>query len=510
MAILTGITDNYVVPGSYVEIRFGMGPSGGNSGPNPILLIGNKTAAGDATVDTVVYGPSSNGPLLTEQDCISRFGTGSEIHRMYRRVVQINKTTPVYAIAAAESAGTNATLIMNVTVAVSAQGTIRLYVQDEYVDIPTTATDTLTTIAAAAAVAVNNKSFWAVTATSALGVLTLTSKNKGPRNNDLRARWFIVQGTPGYTLDTNVSTSFTSGATSDDWTNALATALPGFYYYNVSPSNATAGNTLTSLMNQVTTQAQPVTGIRQKVITAWVGTQSSGSTVAATLNNPRCEIYWSQSNEWTSGEIAAHAAAAEALFEGRSPSYNMDSFGNQPASQGYWFVPAPSTQTAWPGSAGTNTALNNGLTPVGVNPAGFGTYIVMRATTKHKNGASFDYRSRDSHITTVADAIANDLVAMMETRFRGGKKLAADLPPGALATDPSVIRPNIIRSGILQILNDYDNAGHLKNLATIKSSLQVYVDPTVPTRSDSYLQLQVVNLHHQACVLIDDTSSLTA
>ncbi len=51
---LTGLAANDPVPGFYQEILFGVGPVGGFSGSYSILLIGNRTSAGTATLDTVV------------------------------------------------------------------------------------------------------------------------------------------------------------------------------------------------------------------------------------------------------------------------------------------------------------------------------------------------------------------------------------------------------------------------------------------------------------------------
>src|SRR3954470_390770 len=105
---MTGVSDSYAVPGTLVEIRFGVGPSGGANQERVALIIGNKTSAGTATVDTVVYGPTSQPPMRTETDVIALFGTGSEAHRMYRRFVAVNKSTPVYIIAPTASGGTAA------------------------------------------------------------------------------------------------------------------------------------------------------------------------------------------------------------------------------------------------------------------------------------------------------------------------------------------------------------------------------------------------------------------
>src|SRR4051794_6114172 len=116
--VLAGIAANDPTPNpAYIEVNFAQGASGGDSSEYEILLMGNKTSAGSATVDTVIYGPDSLVSMQTEADVIALFGPGSELHRQWRRVNKINKTTTVRALAVTESAGTaaSATVVLATT-----------------------------------------------------------------------------------------------------------------------------------------------------------------------------------------------------------------------------------------------------------------------------------------------------------------------------------------------------------------------------------------------------------
>src|SRR5688500_8682115 len=106
---LTGLTANDPTPGAYLEINFAQGEAAGSGSPIEVLLMGNMLSTGVATPDTVVYGPDSVVQLQTEQDAINLFGTGSELHRMFRRFTKVNKDTTLRAIAVTESAGSSAT-----------------------------------------------------------------------------------------------------------------------------------------------------------------------------------------------------------------------------------------------------------------------------------------------------------------------------------------------------------------------------------------------------------------
>jgi hypothetical protein len=109
MANLTGLSAGDPLPGNFLEILFAQGATSGFAGTRPILLMGNKTSAGNGTVDTVVYGPDTVTPALTENDVINLTGTGSELHRMWRRAQRIAKTSVgIYFIIVTASGGTAA------------------------------------------------------------------------------------------------------------------------------------------------------------------------------------------------------------------------------------------------------------------------------------------------------------------------------------------------------------------------------------------------------------------
>src|SRR3990172_2442218 len=105
---IPGLSSDDPVPGNYLSIDFAQGEAAGSGSPIEVLLMGNKLSTGTATDDTIVYGPYTIIQLQTEQDAIDLFGTGSELHRMFRRFVKVNHDTTLRAIAVTESAGAQA------------------------------------------------------------------------------------------------------------------------------------------------------------------------------------------------------------------------------------------------------------------------------------------------------------------------------------------------------------------------------------------------------------------
>src|SRR3990167_5879636 len=221
---IPGLSADDPTPGNYLDIAFAQGEAAGSGGPIEVLLMGNLLSTGSATVDTIVYGPDSIVQLVTEQDAWGRGGGGSELHRMFRRFVRVNKTTTLRAIAVTESAGAQATGTFRFVGTATAAGTARLYVHDEVIEVPVANLDTSSDIATDMAAAINKQTHWGVTAaataTGTWGYVTLTARQKGPRGNEIR---YMPGITPkiDLTVPTAIDLPLADGATADSSTTAL-------------------------------------------------------------------------------------------------------------------------------------------------------------------------------------------------------------------------------------------------------------------------------------------------
>lgn len=518
-----GVPVDYPVPGDYLQINFGVGPGGSDQGQYAILIIGNRTTAGSGTVDTAVYGPNSTPSMQNETDVITLSGTGSEFHRMWlrvRKVLDIAATVgvtapPVYGIFPTESVGAAASLNFLLTNTSTGQAVLRFYCEDEFVDVAIGSTAVIATTGAALVAAINNQTRWPITAAFSTPNVVVTAKNLGPRGNEIRVWAQIISGTTAQTVSNNSSTPLSGGTTSDSWTTALATLLPTRYYYIVSPSSDTASTTYDDLVAQVLTQANPITGIRQRVFAGFVGSQASGSTVAANaaINTERAQIYWLQTAELTAGEIAATAAAVHSVFESRDWSHNFREFGlgqiRDVDTSKFWKVPAPQTKANWPTlgvSGSVAAALNGGLTSIGVTTDGR-TYITRAITTRHKNGSNFDYRARDSHIVSVLDRWSDDLVAEIHRRY-GATKIIDDLGPGETVPDEAVVQPSQIKALVFEKIDAVANK-HFKKAAEIKAGVLVERNSVNLNRVGIRIPARVIDLLLQTATEVDDNSTAT-
>jgi phage tail sheath gpL-like len=503
---LTGIGATDPTPNHYIEINFAVGGSAGFQGERPALLIGNKTSAGDATVDTVIYGPQTALPIQTEAEVISRFGVGSELHRMWKRFTAVNRETAVYAIAVTASGGVAATTNIVFTNAATADGTCRIWVQDEFVDVPITSGDAVATIAANARTIINAKTHWALTAGAPTGgSLPVTAKIAGPRGNEIRVQAAIyTSGTIATTVSPTANTALSSGATEDSYTTALTTILSKQFYYIVSASNLHTGQ-LDALLDQVRIQATPTEGNRQRVFAGFTGSSANAITAAthANVNYERCELIWSGNSDWTSAELAANNAALYSLFElGAKPRNNFSNFGQSAKTRSYWFVPAPRDGSA-PTKATIKSLLNNGVTPVGVGATGQ-TYLAKRVTTRSLTGATADYRIRDAHRVTQCDFFADDLYAKLTLQF-DGKDLGNDLAVGQKPTDPDLVTPSIIKAAVLRLIDDYAENSRVKNVATIKADTVVQRSVVNTNRVEIRIPLTIVDILDQTTTSLDQS-----
>lgn len=516
--ILIGLGANYPNPGVYPEIDFAQGPSGPAPGPRNILVLGNKTASGTATAETVVYGPDTQTPCQTENDVISLFGAGSHHHRALLRIAKVMGTKApigIYYLAVAASAGAAATSTITVTGAATTNGNVRVWVVDDFVDTPVNNGDAQNTIATNIAASINTKTRWPVTAAAATNVVTITAKIAGLEGNWIKTQALITPSNITTTVSGTTNSFMAGGTTADNVSNALATILPSRYYYILChDSDATnSGKVLT----QVNNQALPTTNLRQRVFYGSADTLANQITLATGNNAPRGEQESAVGSDLTPLEIAANNMAIYALLEnsgGRpGPSINnYSSFPNQAQFQSLWTIPGT---RSGPAGGWTNvqiqSALNNGITPLMYLGVGGGTtQLVKRVTTRSLNGATQDYRIRDAHKVTICDFFTDDAVALLTLQF-GGKDLLNDPVQGQApqlsgSPVPQATTARLIGDALKGLVDVYANAGQLQNASVIKQSMISQRELSPTTRVSQLVPLQPVDILDQIALLVQQVA----
>jgi phage tail sheath gpL-like len=514
---LQGLALNNATPMYALEIDFAVGQPAGIGSQRPMLLMGNMTTAGTATADTVIYGPDTPIQCQQESDVITLFGAGSELHRMFRRVVKIQQVVSIYFIAVTASSGTAATLTFTLLNVPTGNGNVRVWIDDEYVDTGFLASATLTSITAAIVANCNNKTYWAVTGaqatvTTSNDSVMFTAKIKGPRGNWHRGMallTFSAGGTPNTTITNTTDQPFASGATADSNVTALTTILAKRYYYTVSA--AEDATQFGALAAQMTSSALALAGLRQRAFGGSSDTLSNVQTVATGINNPRCDILWMQTSPIVPSELAAIAASvyAQGEMSGSKPICNYNFYGNGP--QDTWPVIPSRVAANIPTATSITSCLNNGVTPVGVNANGT-TYLVKAITTRSLNGANNDYRIRDHHKVTICDFFGDDLLAKFSAQF-AKKNLSDDPPAGSTNAPPSgdTVTPNRVRDCAFRLITDYGEAPAGSNLLvntaqTKAASVFQREKPANNNRISAQLPLQTIDTLDQIASLLEQVA----
>lgn len=496
---LTGLSSGMPIPGTYIEVQFAAGTAAGDLSAKKVLILASSLAAGTIVQDTEIYGPISG---VDEAEL--KGGSGSPLHRMARAFYAVNKTAQVYLCAPTRSAGTQATFAITIATNATGAGVARILFCEESVEYAFLSGDTPTIIAAGLVGVFNSRTWLPATAANAAGVVTLTAKVAGPEGNALLAVAAITAGI-ATTVTNTTEAAFTGGATSASYTSALATLAAQDFDMIVPGTHAGAGadTALSALVTQVNAQALPVTGIRQKVLAGVALAPSTAVTLAQSINKPRLDIVNYRGASVEPWVVAAVAAAVQANTYLVDPSSNLDGYGK--GANDIFPLAKPRVVSNAFTTTEQTLMLNGGVTPIAVTATGT-PYVVREVTAYSLNGATADYRVRDSHRVMVADWFADTLGARLATA--PWKKICED-PPNDVQPPAAFATPRRVKGLVEQLVSDAADLGYIdpaKKLQTM-AELAVGIDPVVPTRMNIRCPVYSANLFHQSASLIAESSA---
>jgi phage tail sheath gpL-like len=534
---LTGLASNYALPGNYVQINFAQGPASLGSANYSAIIFANILSSGTASTATAsqafVYGPTTTPSLQTEQDAINLFGAGSEAQIVWSAFTNINKVTPLYVapIATASGAAATSTISFTITNAAStnvatavptSSGSVTVFVAENSVSIGFSTTDTATSLATNIVNAINSQVKWAVTASAAAAtwlstvatvVITLTAKTVGYRGNFINFNAVVSQGSNGVASSVTAPTSMSSGSGVDSNAYAIGGVASTRYYYQISADgyNTGAGSetNLKALSTQITTNALPTNGIRER----WFAGSNDSSVANASfcaeaLNDVRGCLVWQQSSDYLPCVLASKVAACVSLLENgfNATSLNFDGVGITANTAGLLSINAPrSGIVATP--TNLNTALNTGVTPIASTNTGTG-YITKLITTYCENVSAsnvFDYRVRDYHKVSTADRFSDDLISVFAASC-SGKTVAPD-PKQNEPPPPNAITPSVLKGMINRLERDYYQSGLLINInSIINGTLVQYNQVTAPNVISALVPLQIISVLDQTQTVVNQIS----
>lgn len=489
MALNTVIPLDDRVPGFYFRALFAQGPRSAGANARALVLFGNKRSGASMLTD-IEY------PCASESDAETIAGTGSELALMARAAFLAYPGATVKLMAMTESAGASASGTITFTASTPSAGTVGVSCIGEEILVPVATTDTATTIATAVAAAINQKPKWPVTATSALGVVTITCKNTGPRGNHIQFRARVVEGT-GTTAAVSGSGFLTGGTTSDNPQNCLDAQLPVYRTYLVCPYQDSTNINL--FRAHVDAAEEPEADNRKLVVAASVDTPGNAQTVATAVNFPRVQLAHMEKSDWTPAMLASAVAAHRARYESLDPAHNFD-MSVVPG------IPPHYSPSDFPTRTELKSMLNNGVTPL--STAGAGQVVVVTSCTTKSQDANGrpDPRVYDTHKVVVTDYACAVLQQAFADEF-GGFKLSAD--PAEDELPPSkVFVPRMGEDLIGEILTAMEGDGGgrfgvfggLLDIGSVERNrerMQVALNSMAVGRFDAFVPLDPVELLHQ-------------
>jgi phage tail sheath gpL-like len=179
---------DWYVPGAYIEIDHTKAVRGLPQISHKMLAIGQRLSTGIIPAGQAVR-------ITRKEDGINYFGRGSMLAQQIEAALKVNPYTEFWAIAADDNpAGVAASGTITIAGTPTESGTFNLRIGFRSLAVGITAAQTPTQIATAIAAKINADLDGAVLATSALGIVTVTSRHKGTEGNSIDISINYYQG----------------------------------------------------------------------------------------------------------------------------------------------------------------------------------------------------------------------------------------------------------------------------------------------------------------------------
>lgn len=435
------------------------------------LIIGQITATGTAV---------PNIPIISQgvADAKTQGGQGSILAQMTYTYRQNDTFGELWYLPLADDgSAVAATGTITFTVANTAIGVLSLYVGGILVSVTLAANQTVTQIAAAVAAGINATNDLAVTATAALGVVTVTAKNKGLAANDIDIRTNYL-GTPGGQVNPTALaytiTQMTGGLVNPSLTTGLANLMDLPFDFIAMPYTDTVSlNALQSFLSDTTGRWSWSSQIYGGLFFAYRGTFSALGTFGVTRNDQHAScmgFYDSPTPNW---KWAAAIAAQTAISVRADPGVPLQTLILQD-------VLAPPIASRFP-LGSRNTLLYDGIATFTVNSSNQ-VQIENLITTYQLNS----FGQPDNSYLEIEDMYLLMYILRRQQSVFTSKyartKLAANgtrFAPGS-----NIVTPNIIAADLIADYQAMEYQGYVQNSAAFAKALVVQQNAANPNRVD--------------------------
>lgn len=464
---------NTRLPWVYVEFDASQAVQGPQLLAYKGILIGQKTSAGTKAALTPAR--------ITSADQAARlFGVGSVLHNMAQAWFASNTFTEVWAVAFADpDAGVAATSTITFTGAPTESGTYTLYIAGRRVQVGITAAMTVTQMATAAAAAINLVTDLPVTATSALGVVTLTAKHKGLFTNDITVMDnYFGEKTPAGMVSTLTQPSGGTGL--PDLTTLWPVLGDKFYNIWTSPYNDTAS--LADANAQLLIRSGPTRQVDAVQFNGIKGTFSTVTAFGEGQNKQFVNFMATQQSPSPSYEWGAETAAIAANYGQRDPARPFQTLA-------YSWVKSPILANRFIQSE-RNLCLFSGISTFHVGPDGLP--VIDRLIT------SYQQNNNGAEDTAYMDL--NTILTLSYLRYDFRNHILRKYPRHKLANDGTkygagqpIVTPKVIKAECIAKFREWEYIGLVEGMDQFKRDLIVERNVTDPTRLDIYLPPDLIN-----------------
>ncbi len=475
------------IPGNIIAPIFTFEVSSGGQFENSarMLLIGHKTAAGSAALDTPVM-------CSTTLEARQLFGAGSMLDDMVRVARKNAPAQEIWCLPATET-GTAEVRSITLNAVPAAGGLGVIEIAGEPITVTIAAGDDKNAVAAALAAAVNayynpfTEASLPYTATAALAVVTLTARHKGAALSDIDIAVPVLTGANAFSGNAVVAT-VTAGVGSPDLSAALA-ALGDDPFDWIAAPFGDAGNVgrYKALLSDVAGRwawsrqiyghvFYPATDSVANLTTAGLAQDDRHLTL---IPRPAAGLIPQPSWQW----VSAYAARLVPwLADGSTGNVSRNQTGL--ALEG---IAPPRDRSKWYGYATRDAFLRSGVSTWSVDQAGrvlVDKAITMQRTTLGVPDSTFRDVQKIGQLVYALRKFRTEL-----TIEHGQKALADDNPGNVLA----VSTPRDIAATFMHAYQAMVLTGVLENADEAAKRLRVERNADNPNRVDIYAPLDTVN-----------------
>lgn len=464
------------VPGAYIEIDHTKAVRGLPVMSHKMLVLGQRLSTGAVAAGVLTR-------VSRKEDGINYFGRGSMLAQQIEAVMQVNPYTECWALALDDLvAGVKATQTITVTGTPTESGTLYLYVGGRRLSVGITASETVTDIATAIAAAINADLDNAMTATSALGVVTATARHKGVEGNsiDIRTNYYTGEFLPaGITVTVAVGVT---GTGNPDVTAAI-TAMS-----SLNPYSILSGWTDTTNIGYLETELQSRWGGMDMrtghVFCHKSGTYSALAAIGAARNSAHSTISGLNKSPTLPWVIAAQLGAA------------VEFAGSQDPARPFRSIRLPVVLAPIEADRFTDTERNNlmhdGISTIIFDQSG-AAMIEQIITTYQQNSFGMEDVSLLKLNTKWTVDYMRYVFRFYVLRDYPQHKLAGDDVLGKIHPGQPIATPKLIRNTLIAAAMELERAGQLEDIDQFIKDLIVVRSTSDVNRVNAIIPPNTIN-----------------